>query len=259
MHRTSARHAARQSDELPKKTAANEDIFLMKKISPILFIIIMLTLVGCARTWQFTPLESFRPADSVPPGSTCQTCHQGEYDSWKKTRHSSETHMAPVPIKELRECGACHDNIAAHAVDPAAKPGPSPARMTKTEQNILCGKCHYNQEILGSSAINPQDKHALFMSVGLEGKDKQIACLDCHSGHKGGSEMLVSIKAHICFTCHKEAIVTMGIFQPFNYLAFGKFCQACHAVHGGSSAAQNTRMAVGFCIICHVVGTALVD
>jgi predicted CXXCH cytochrome family protein len=51
----------------------------------------------------------------------------------------------------------------------------------------------------------------------------------------------------------------MGIFLPFNYLAFGKFCQACHTVHSGSSAAQNTRMAVGFCIICHVVGTALVN
>jgi hypothetical protein len=95
----------------------------MKKISPILLIIIILTLVGCARTWQFTPLESFRPADIVPPSSTCQTCHQGEYDSWKKTRHASETHMAPVPIKELRECGACHDN--------GAGPRGGPGRQTR--------------------------------------------------------------------------------------------------------------------------------
>jgi predicted CXXCH cytochrome family protein len=231
----------------------------MKKNIAILLLIAGLTLEGCARKWQFSPLESYRPSEAVPVASSCQTCHKNQYDSWKKTRHASETRMAIIPINELRECGACHDNIAAHAADPANKPGTTPAKLNKTEQNTLCGKCHYNQDIFGNRAINPQDKHALFMSVGLEGKEQQIACLDCHSGHKGGSEMLVSIKAHVCFTCHKSAIVTMGIFQPFNYLFLGKACQACHAVHGGSSTAQATRMGVGFCIICHFVGVALVD
>ena len=69
--------------------------------------------------------------------------------------------------------------------------------------------------------------------------------------------MLASIKAHICFTCHKEAIVTMGVFQPFNYLFLGKACQACHAIHGGSSGAQAARMGAGFCVVCHVVGTSV--
>ena len=230
----------------------------MNKYSLILLLIV-LAAAGCARTWQFTPIDSYRPAEIAPQASVCQSCHQSEYDSWKKTRHASETHMELIPAKELRECGACHDNIAAHAADPAIKPGKSPAELSKTEQNTICGKCHYNQDLFGSGAINPQDKHALFMSVGLEGKKQQIACLDCHSGHKGGSEMLVSIKAHICFTCHKAAIVTMGVFQPFNYLTFGKACQACHAVHGGSSGAQAARMGTGVCVICHFVGTALVD
>jgi len=231
----------------------------VKKNKHLMFLLVVLIMAGCARTWQFTPLESYRPAEAVPAASACQACHKSQYDSWKKTRHSDETRMAIIPINELRECGACHEDTAAHAANPAYKPGTTLARLSKTEQNTLCGKCHYNQDLFGSRAINPQDKHALFMSVGLEGKEQQIACLDCHSGHKGGSEMLVSIKAHICFTCHKSAIVTMGIFQPFNYLAFGKACQACHAVHGGSSTAQATRMGVGFCIICHFVGVALVD
>lgn len=222
-------------------------------------LILLLFTVSCARTWKVTPIDSYRPSRNVPPAEQCRTCHQSEYDSWKKTRHSSETHMTVIPVKELRECGACHDNIAGHAADFAVKPGTSPAKLTKTEQNTLCGKCHFNQDLFGSSAINPEDKHALFMSVGLEGKKRQIACLDCHSGHKGGAEMLVSMKAHICFTCHKEAIVTMGIFQPLNYLTFGKTCQACHAVHGGSSGAQAARMGAGVCVVCHFVGTAVVN
>ncbi len=219
---------------------------------------VLLLLGGCARTWQFTPIDVYKQVGTIPPASLCQPCHPSEYDSWKKTRHASEVHMAIIPVTGLRECGACHDNVTAHAADASIKPSISPAQLTRTGQNTLCGKCHFNQDLLGGSAINPEDKHALFMSVGLEGKKQQISCLDCHSGHKGGSDMLVSIKAHICFKCHKAAIVTMGIFQPFNYITFGKMCQACHAVHGGSSGAQAARMGVGVCIICHFAGTALV-
>ena len=215
-------------------------------------------LSGCARTWQFTSIDAFKPAEAAPQAVACRSCHQAEFDSWKKTGHSSETHMSVIPIQDLRECGACHTGLTAHAVDPMVKPGVLPDKMTRTEQNTLCGKCHFNHKLLKRMAINPEDKHALFMSVGFEGKEQQISCLDCHSGHKGGADMLVSIKAHICFKCHKAAIATMGVFQPFNYLLFGKACQACHAIHGGSSAAQATRMAVGVCVVCHFVGTALV-
>jgi predicted CXXCH cytochrome family protein len=234
---------------------------MKKRIFVALFPAVVLSLVaaGCARTWQFSPIESYRPPENLPPASSCQPCHQSEYDSWGKTRHASAVHMTIVPVKELRECGACHDDIAAHAADSTVKPGTTPAKLSKTEQNTVCGKCHFNQDIFGSGAINPGDKHALFMSVGFEGKKQQLSCLDCHSGHKGGSEMLVSMKAHICFTCHKAAIVTMGVFQPLNYLTFGKTCQACHAVHGGSSGAQAARMGTGVCVICHFVGVALVN
>ena len=50
----------------------------------------------------------------------------------------------------------------------------------------------------------------------------------------------------------------MGIFQPFNYLTVGKMCQACHTVHGGSASERWGRMGVGFCVICHFAGVALV-
>jgi hypothetical protein len=70
--------------------------------------------------------------------------------------------------------------------------------------------------------------------------------------------VLVRIKAHICFECHTSAIVTMGIFQPFNYLTFGKMCQACQTVHGGSASERWGHMGVGFCVICHFAGVAIV-
>ncbi len=227
-----------------------------------LLIVLLLTgafIDGCARTWPYQELESFQPASDVPPAAVCKTCHAEQFVTWSRTRHGEASRMERISVAGLRECGACHGDLSAHAADPAAaKPAPIGA-MTKSEKNMLCGKCHYNQRLFGSRAINPHDKHALFSNVALEGQNKQIACLDCHSGHKGGSDMLVRIKAHICYECHTSAMFTMAIFQPFNYLTFGKMCQACHTVHGGSPGERWGRMGVGFCIICHFTGVALVD
>lgn len=225
----------------------------------VLSLLPVIIVVGCARTWMYQPIETFRPADAVPPASTCQPCHQDQFDAWKKNRHSDEKYMAKVPVPDLHECGACHDSLAAHAADPGSSRPHHITSLTKTEKNALCGKCHYNQQLFGNAAINPHDKHALFTDVALEGQPKQIACLDCHSGHKGGSEMLVRIKAHICYECHTSAMFTMAIFQPFNYLFVGKACQACHTVHGGSAGERWGRISVGFCIVCHFVGTAIAN
>jgi len=228
----------------------------MKPLFTATLILIVLT-AGCARTWMYQPLESFRSTEPAPPASACRPCHQTEFDSWKRTSHAEPDPMTKITFPELRECGACHTELAAHAAAPDAKRPPRVKDMSRTEQNMLCGKCHYNQQVFGRNAINPHDRHALLTDVALEGQKKQIACLDCHSGHRGGSSMLVRIKAHICYECHTSAMITMGVFQPFNYLTFGKMCQACHTVHGGSSGERWGRMGVGFCVICHFVGVGL--
>jgi predicted CXXCH cytochrome family protein len=228
----------------------------MKK-TVILFFLVVIIAAGCARTWVFQPLETYKPSEANPPAAVCQPCHQAQFDAWKRTKHSDEKKMAKIPVAELRECGACHVGLAAHAADPAKTPPPL-GKMTKTERNTLCGKCHYNQQVFAGKAINPHDRHALFADVGLEGWKQQIACLDCHSGHKGGTDMLVRIRAHICYECHTSAIVTMGIlFQIPNYVTAGYMCRACHTFHGGSAAERWTYMGVGFCVICHFAGVAI--
>jgi predicted CXXCH cytochrome family protein len=232
----------------------------MKKPVVVLFLILFAAVViaGCAGTWTTQPIESFKPADAVPPALVCQPCHQAQFDSWKRTRHSDGQRMAKIPVAELHECGACHANLAAHAADPSNRPA-NIAAMNRTERNTLCGKCHYSQKLFAGKAIDPHGKHSLFANVALEGQPKQIACLDCHSGHKGKSDMLVRIKAHICYECHTSAMVTMGIlFQVPNWITNGYMCQACHTVHGGSTSERWGRMGVGFCVVCHFVGVAIV-
>jgi predicted CXXCH cytochrome family protein len=220
-------------------------------------ILILLLLVGCARKWDYPQLDKFAAGKDSLSAVNCGECHEDEHNSWKETKHADSARMQKVTHEQLRECAACHDNLAAHTDDPSTNLPPSLPELTKTEQNLVCGKCHYNQELFGRKAINPHDRHGLFMSVGFEGKKRQISCLDCHSGHKGKSDMLQSIKAHTCFKCHKEAIVTMGVFQLPNYLFFGKICVSCHTAHGGSTVNKVARATTGtllICLPCHVSG-----
>jgi predicted CXXCH cytochrome family protein len=233
----------------------------MKKpvVIAILAVVSAFLLFGCSRTWQYVRIEDYKPKTAASSAEVCKNCHQGQYDSWKDNRHSSGKHMARIPVQELRECEGCHSGTDAHASNPTAIVPPRIKKLSKTEQNTICGKCHYNQELFGGYAINPHDKHGLYKSVGFEGHEQQLSCLECHSGHEGGSEMLVWSRFHICYKCHKGAIATMGIFQPINYLAFGKACQGCHAVHGESTTARWTRMGVGVCVVCHFVGVALTN
>ena len=219
--------------------------------------LIALILIGCSRTWNYTELEEFSVDTNSPPALDCRECHQREYDSWKATKHANSSHMQAIPLDQLQGCGACHGNLTSHKNEPATNVPPDLPELGKAEQNVVCGKCHYNKELLGKKAINPHDKHGLFMSVGFEGKKRQISCLDCHSGHKGKGDMLHGIRAHTCFKCHKEAIVTMGVFQLPNYLSAGKVCLGCHPPHGGTFVGKSARMITGAlltCVICHPTG-----
>jgi predicted CXXCH cytochrome family protein len=118
-------------------------------------------------------------------------------------------------------------NTAARKTEPV--PGP-PAGQNAPGANC-CIKCHEKKYAywvksaharLGRNVINPQLDHGLFSSAGFEDKTHQLSCLDCHDVHSDHDHLLESSQSNLCFKCHESAIVTMGMFQPVNYLAGGK-------------------------------------
>jgi predicted CXXCH cytochrome family protein len=229
-----------------------------KLILPLVATLFVISLIGTGcSTWEYPKLSDLPVSARVPAGNSCAECHADQYDSWKKTAHADSTRMAVVAISQFRECGACHDNLAAHAEDPTNVPTLSIPKLSRSDQNKVCGKCHFSPEVLTQKAINPKNRHGLFMSYGFQGYKDTLSCLDCHSGHDGRKKMLQSIQAHTCFKCHKEAIVTMGVFQPFNYIAGGWVCLGCHPAHGGTAPHQLARVATGAvitCLVCHPTG-----
>lgn len=223
-------------------------------------LLLSIAISGCATGWN----AAFnRPVFSEPPAeiSSCADCHDDQYATWNRTRHADPRDMRDVPTQTGRHCEVCHVVPAGHADSPETIAPVSISQQTKTEQNELCGRCHYDKDIVGWNAIDPGGRHGLFMSVGLDGSKykKQLSCLDCHEGHGRHADMLVTMRAHICFKCHKEAIATMGIVQPINYLTFGKACFGCHSPHGKDTWKQWVYTAVGTyitvdlaCNTCHI-------
>jgi predicted CXXCH cytochrome family protein len=234
---------------------------MIRKSFLAMCILIVSFVAGCMGTWNYASIADYKVTTAAAPADKCKICHAEAYRSWGLNAHADGKTMERIPHETLRQCGACHDLLDKHIASPEVTTPVSIPSMSKSEQNRLCGKCHFDKLLMNNKAINPGARHGVFMSVGYD-KDnykRQIACLDCHSGHATKGEMLNSIKAHVCFSCHKEAIVTMGIFQPFNYLAFGKACQACHTVHGGPTWSQAARLGIGTaaiaavgCLPCHV-------
>lgn len=222
---------------------------------PILLCLFAIAACSSSGDWSYVDLADIAVGKNAPRATDCVMCHEEQYEMWKKTDHADAALMNKISITELQECGACHDSLAAHIVAPMESVPPDIEAMDKSGQNMVCGKCHFNKTVLARRAINPHNWHGLLTNSGFEGKKKQLSCLDCHAGHAGKRNMLQGTQAHTCFKCHKSAIVTMGIFQPLNYLAFGKVCTSCHAAHGTSRAGHAGRMTVGvaaICVVCHI-------
>ncbi len=164
-------------------------------------------------------------AQKLKPGyagtETCGTCHEDILKAFQKNPH----HAVDTDKKrgwQAQACESCHGPGAKHAESATPTDIINPAKIAPVKADQTCLKCHLNQpthigRIQGSHAKN------------------QVACIACHSIHKGPAQLrptkAVAIN-QLCANCHTS---TWAEFQrPYKHrLPEGAMsCVDCHNPHG---------------------------
>jgi predicted CXXCH cytochrome family protein len=195
---------------------------------------------------------------------TCKACHEDQFNSFSKTKHSKLSHIDSWKDK-VQGCEQCHGPGRKHVEDPTVK-GSIISFKDKDSKAIseTCLACHAGKE-----------SHNNFRRG--EHWQNNVGCTDCHSVHPGSrpaltagsatlvagaaeerpgeadDKMLKQSEPQLCMSCHNE---TKSQFQKPNHhkvLEGVMKCSDCHNAHGGFENKQ-TKLAVGAdqaCIKCH--------
>ncbi len=94
-------------------------VVIVKRTSG-LFLLYILVIAGCSSSgkWFYAKLTEIPVEKSVPTAVRCTVCHATEHETWEKTNHADAASMEKISVVQLRECGACHDNLTAHLAAP---------------------------------------------------------------------------------------------------------------------------------------------
>lgn len=149
-----------------------------------------------ADKWAAMPLGLVRP-------STCQDCHQREYQNWQGSSHGSVS------------CASCHG--------PAREHVESGARLAVDTSREFCGLCHAQQV----------SRPSAFPQVDLAAHGGQAECVTCHDPRapKFGPQIPHTLEGRYpCSGCHIP-----GAKEPFeipdNHAGrTGDVCTQCHQV-----------------------------
>jgi DmsE family decaheme c-type cytochrome len=152
---------------------------------------------------------------------TCGACHEDIFKAFQKNPH----HIVETQKKrgwETRACESCHGPGAKHAESASPDDILNPAKLTPRNADQTCLKCHLNEPThMGR--------------IGSGHAKNQVACVSCHSVHKGQEQLRPRRASAInqqCAACH--ASVWAQFQRPHKHpLPQGAMsCVNCHDPHG---------------------------
>jgi predicted CXXCH cytochrome family protein len=203
-------------------------------------------------------------SDDFVGTETCKACHEDQFKSFSKTKHSKLSEIDSWKDK-VQGCEQCHGPGKKHVEDPTVKgsiisfKGKDAKAMSET-----CLTCHSGKETHNNFRRGEHWRN-------------NVGCTDCHTAHPSGhgdlnpgsmtliakaseqrpndaqQHMLKQSEPQLCLSCHSEA---KSQFQKPNHhkvLEGVMKCSDCHNAHGGFEQKQ-TKLAVGAdqaCIKCH--------
>jgi len=174
--------------------------------------------------WDMTPGQEVKDAGDVPFGRI----QQGE-----KARRCVSCHSTTVPKQSLQPeprfygvgCEACHGAGRAHIEAMQAKRYTEPhmenlAKLSSTQLNQRCGKCHRNVvdvDIQSGDATKTHryQPYALVRSACRTRSGEPLSCLSCHDAHTNVSTDRKTYE-QACLNCHAKAETAHPVSQDPN-------------------------------------------
>ncbi|MEK6544350.1 MAG: DmsE family decaheme c-type cytochrome [Elusimicrobiota bacterium] len=190
----------------------------------------------------FLSLVVSRPAlaQEGVTAETCAGCHSELTEKFALGKHGQAADKRSPAAKG--SCLVCHVDSAKHAESGdkalAYKLGKD-SKLTVEQRNATCLQCH--------------DKGKTAMWKGSMHESRGLACMDCHSVHKGNEKNLIKIpQQETCFRCHGsvKAAIKRKSHHPINE---GKVkCSDCHNPHGTATKKLISANTVNEkCFECH--------
>jgi DmsE family decaheme c-type cytochrome len=213
---------------------------MKRKYIITLFLPLSLLLLSCTLAIAATAdTKEIAEENGFIGAETCQECHETQYESYSKSVHFQKYVKGP---QSQNACETCHGAGALHvekgggrAVDISTF-GRDSGR-TPEEMNSTCLTCHSSKENMTNWEIGQH-------------KRNDVACVDCHSMHKGQTK---PDQLTVCFKCHRDTKAQV-IKQSRHPILEGKVkCSDCHDVHGSLSKGMIKAETVNLlCYTCHV-------
>jgi DmsE family decaheme c-type cytochrome len=218
------------------------------------------TVLGTSTADDVTgPTMPASAADDGYVGSeTCAACHEDQFKSYSKTKHSKLAELASWKDK-VQGCESCHGPGKAHVEGGGDKTKIINLKNLDSKAvSETCLACHAGKE-----------SHNNFRRG--EHWRNNVGCTDCHTAHPGegnklaesgsmtlvkeqpDSTMLKAGEPQLCLSCHSEQ--KSQFTKPFHHkvLEGTMKCSDCHNAHGGFETKQ-TKLSIGAdiaCIKCH--------
>lgn len=153
---------------------------------------------------------------------SCADCHEDIWKSFAKATHGKKEDPRTPAAKQM--CQTCHGPMAEHVEvggsrETVTRLFDKKSPLTAAEKNAVCLTCH------------EKGKQALWEGSVHQGKG--LACVSCHSIHKGNPKNLqFPVVQQVCFQCHKDK--KAEIQRPSHHpIKEGKMsCVSCHNPHG---------------------------
>jgi DmsE family decaheme c-type cytochrome len=151
----------------------------------------------------------------------CQGCHEDIFKAFQANPHQIIEKQAKRGW-EGKACEACHGPGSKHAESATAADIRHPAKIAPAQSDRGCLTCHLNQP---THVGRIQSAHA----------KGQVACVECHSIHKGPEALVPRKPASINAKCSGCHVSEWAEFQkphrhrlPENAMS----CADCHNPHG---------------------------